>query len=163
MNHSAGLALVTLALLTGSLANQSVQAHEGPGWMNGCMPWHGDCGPMGPGYYGRWPAMIGMGPGFGPGLDLSRKQRDSIRDIMDEMRPKMRALMDRIAAKRQILYEAIADKRGDKEVREITKQLGDLIADSIVLNIEYRTRFDKVLTAGQRSRHYPYYFSWLDY
>ena len=106
---------------------------------------------------------IGMGQGgmhsetridrLADALDLSRKQRDQVRSIVDKSRPPMRELHDRMRENRKQLHALMQqDKAQEGEIRRLADLQGKAIADMIVLRSRMRTDIRSVLTSEQREK-----------
>lgn len=86
-------------------------------------------------------------------LDLSQKQRDQVRGIVDKSRPSMRELRDRMHANRKQLRALMQqDKTPQAEVRRLADIQGKAVADMIVLRTQMRTEIRSVLTPEQREK-----------
>ena len=86
-------------------------------------------------------------------LDLSQKQRDQVRGIVDKSRPSMRELRDRMHDNRKQLRALMQqDKAPEGEIRRLADIQGKAIADMIVLRAQMRTEIRSVLTPEQREK-----------
>ncbi len=86
-------------------------------------------------------------------LDLSQKQRDQVRGIVDKSRPSMRELHDRMHDNRKQLRALMQqDKAPQGEVRRLADIQGKAVADMIVLRTQMRSEIRSVLTPEQREK-----------
>lgn len=82
-------------------------------------------------------------------LDLSKAQRQALRDIEDKYRPRQREVRDRLDDTRQAMAGL---KAGDAKLREAADAHGKAVADMIVLRAQVREDMDQVLTDAQREK-----------
>ena len=149
----------------------SAFAHP-PGYMGGSMMDEEDREkmmeergyPYGPGY-GWMGNMMGggygsmMGGGYGPmmgafyGLDLSKEQRDKIRDIQRSMRKKNLGLMEKMMDRTDKLQELYDSEKLDPEkIGKAYDEYFKVKREMILQHVEARNKMYEVLNKEQREK-----------
>ncbi len=137
--------LITSGLLTGVLIFSAGAIAGQHGGHNGMCD-RDSMGKMG-GHRGGDPAMFMMRQ-----LDLSKEQRDAIREIVDAQRDQMRDHQDKLSDLRKTLREQVnSDSYDPARVRELADAKSKIIADMIVQRSETMNRIRQQLTAEQRA------------
>lgn len=86
-------------------------------------------------------------------LDLSKEQRQAIRDIKKDSRDKMEAKRDEMFDIRKELHEQVNSENYDAaKVRKLADAKAKIMSDLAVQNIETMQRVQKELTAEQREK-----------
>ena len=107
----------------------------------------------GPGYYSSFDMHMHSFHSFGMGIDLTQKQRDAIRSILDKARPTFRNLVDRAANNRDQLRAVEKSKKYDvSKVRSIAKFQGKVVTEMIILRSQVKHDIANVLTAEQKAK-----------
>ncbi len=110
-------------------------------------PARGDCG-FGDGHDG-----MGLMPGFCRDLNLTREQRERIRDIVESHRDEIRKSFEgarrfRDDLRRDILFGKV-DEQG---IRDRARRLGESMAEGIVIGSRIARETREVLTPEQREQ-----------
>lgn len=127
-----------------------MRGYMGSGHMGNYMGHH-----MGPGYMGEHMGSghMGMGFNFMHMLDLSDKQRKSIREIHKATRTQQLSYQDKLAEHSDELYTLYkADKPDAKKISAIYKKIFDIKREQIELNISTRNKAFDVLTKEQKEQ-----------
>lgn len=86
-------------------------------------------------------------------LGLSDEQATKVRSIRDEYMPRQQALRTKMQATRQQLREVMhADAIDQDQVKQLSRAMGDLKADKIMLHAQMRGKIHEVLTTKQREK-----------
>lgn len=134
-----------------------------PGWMGRMGPMMGPMGEMNPMMMGSMGGMMGgMGPIMGGlwGLDLSKDQREKIRNIQHSMRQENFELMSKMmdsADKLAELYDA--DKPDPDKIGKAYDEIYKIKREMIQQHIRMRNKIYDLLTEDQRKSfksHLPY-------
>ncbi|MBN1423680.1 Spy/CpxP family protein refolding chaperone [Candidatus Fermentibacteria bacterium] len=87
------------------------------------------------------------------GLDLSREQKEAIRDIIKDKRSSIRPLMERMREARMAMQDAItADPVDEALIRQKAQAMADAGVDLAVLRAQIGAKVRGVLTEEQRER-----------
>ena len=87
-------------------------------------------------------------------LDLTKEQRNSIARIIDNTQPKMRDNMFKLMDARKAMRELMSGKKkvDDRELRSLTRDQGDTMAELMYLRLKMHNDIRNVLTDEQLAK-----------
>ncbi len=96
---------------------------------------------------------MGRLPGSLSGLDLTREQREKIRDVAESHRDEARKALDKVRQLRDGLRQDIlSGKSAEAAIRERARALGEAMGDELVLESRLAGEARKILTPEQQEK-----------
>lgn len=150
---AAGVLLATVTFTGVALADNG---YDGPRHMGRDHGWYGRHVPSyGPPGHVRGGMMGGLSY-LADELDLSKEQREKIRDIVKKSRTQMRDLGESLGDNRDNMNEIFNEKGHGAEFDKLAHRQGELIGEMIILRAKTRAQIEGVLTAEQKERFRDY-------
>jgi len=147
---TAGVLLAAVGLTGSALANDD---YDNPHHMMGrdhC--WQQGRGPFYGGPPGHFRGDMGGLSSLADELDLSKEQRDKIRDLVRKSRTQLRDLGESLGDNRDDMEALLDDKGYGADFDKLARRQGELIGEMIILRAKTRAQIEGVLTPEQKER-----------